>query len=819
MTYPLKFRLPSFRDSNKLRDFLQFYPDVFEFQFNKNTYQKAWESLKLSSRRYLMVNNGQLESVSFLRYGYEQVKGWIGLGNSCHPSKVNIIAQKLAYFGYLNGFNQESMLKAIATWDEPCRPKEAYINTTKEERSNGHSLYLQQELVAYYKAHASDLDAMKAEKTSIIKPHSDRNYVFGATYATIENIEVLALLDVQNERLIADYIKDFPDGRFTLTGSTFRRMYVTHVLTNISELFEQTISKEVSKTSVLGVLGQLFSNTSKTFESVVRELDFRASEIIKLWPGIEKHHLSMLVKFKVILAEQNSEQTTEAKDALYKIAYQLIREHGEGLHACGLMNYFLEDAGFRVLDRNDEFVRSWGAHLFYATTSRVLPKEQQALYLYRIAQLRRDLIPIVDLPGYIDVTLCKKDFPLALSLIETLSSNNMDLATAYLTQHAKYLIPFLKKDTPLAIAYAGQLVVRTESQWSLRSFFSSKDDSYRQAEALASSIPIREGANYFFEKYVNAKAWDKARDLLVARKEAGLPLDSLPTAALTALSEYFGSEALRLTNEGKRYFISNDVPAAESCYRKCLAELKFALALIDSDANRFLLNVQRRMMAELILYDMQSLGKLKLERLNEARAQLMEVEITDCSTEDELYTITYTAVLENMVKCLHEKCLLADTNVIVIAAEKHRTISLDSANKIIDLIDKIILLRTSHKLLSQDRATIASLYFLKAEVISYFELEGDATMNYRHARDLEPNQPFYQLRLAEVLGHSDSKEVEETRAIGGQLLRASGLNAFDYLHWSDERWMPVHDRTYRINMPEPVKLPKTLSSLFGKCGF
>ena len=116
MAIQLRFYLPYFL-SNSIKNALYFYPDDLYYQLSKTQYQREWVKLGQGKGGFLIVQQGQLNRVGWLHYGFEHVKGWLGFNHACQPEKIRMAAQKLAYYGYLKGFNEGPTLDVIHGWD------------------------------------------------------------------------------------------------------------------------------------------------------------------------------------------------------------------------------------------------------------------------------------------------------------------------------------------------------------------------------------------------------------------------------------------------------------------------------------------------------------------------------------------------------------------------------------------------------------------------------------------------------------------------------------------------------------------------------
>lgn len=823
----LTFGLPK-RWADEAKEALYFYPDVLDYHYDLTMYRAEWKKLSQEQGGYLIVENGQLNRVGWLRFAWESVKGWfgfLGFNNHCHPAKIKMAAQKLLYYGYLNEFNQESPLEVMEGWDDACRPDQGYITNSKENRSDQISHLLQQQLVAFYQDNARALQALNTFTDYLPLPHKDHDYIFGNTYAVAGDIISLVHLDVQNEPFIRRIISKLQTGESTLPGSACRRIYINHIFATIREQFEEILRVRSTSSGFMSSVSRLFS-TQRDDCLVLEGLHCKAETTRVLWPELIKNHTDILIKLKLEWAHQLKEGHDKLKrKELYNDAYKII----EGLPDKArvneyLLRYFYDDDSFATLPIHFEVVQAWGEHLFSVVLQTCNTLDTQTRCSYRIAQIRPDIIPLPSLTAFIERCLRVQDYHLTVELIERLSENNMPRAVKFLKDYRQKLYPHMKPNTPLSKAYARELVNDAQNTSTLMSFFSnSTKTNYDIAALLDSTIANHEAAAYFFEKYVHDKQWDMALQLIEVRKQQKLAIDELPIAARKILAHHYWVEGERLWEQGSAIRDDN-FSEAEIDYRQSLRMKETAAFVLDSDNNLHAVNVHLRLLAQCMVDGDEAHHGLSLPRLDEALGYLARIDNTICTQKDEDLGAVYIRTLEHKVHLLHERCLGANRGDYSVQPA-HRERCRQFIAPLIESIDKLIALRAGAFGVGQvdNNYRLSYLHFLKAEIISFFKLNEDDRDHYRKATELEPNQAYYYSRYSVSLSLSNRELSHEMLAKGQQLLAKcpalqDGMSAQEaHLRWLEERWLKQEDKIYNIDMPAPVA--KEQNTFFSRFGF
>lgn len=116
------------------------------------------------------------------------------------------------------------------------------------------------------------------------------------------------------------------------------------------------------------------------------------------------------------------------------------------------------------------------------------------------------------------------------------------------------------------------------------------------------------------------------------------------------------------------------------------------------------------------------------------------------------------------------------------------------------------------------RLKLGKAYFLLADIHEYWSInDPDVNQNYENAMRTVPENPFYVLRVSELIDLGRDERIEI--AVPG--IKRLGYEVEDYLHWFDERWVkkanilfPIKD----IHISPAQEEPSARSSWFGVRG-
>lgn len=118
-------------------------PDVVLFNHTAEEYAAHWATL--SKSKYLWTNGYEIVPTNWFSYALQTVKGWFGYTNHCSTSTVKLALSKLAYYGYLSGFDQQPLHQ---TKHYPLNP--TYLSQASNPRNDQSTDYLQHQLISEY---------------------------------------------------------------------------------------------------------------------------------------------------------------------------------------------------------------------------------------------------------------------------------------------------------------------------------------------------------------------------------------------------------------------------------------------------------------------------------------------------------------------------------------------------------------------------------------------------------------------------------------------------------------------------------------------
>lgn len=166
-----------------------FHPDFIIYDFDKQEYDQFWRQQKAQQNAYLYTDGLQIYPVNAFQYVWQQIKGFFGLENHCHPNKIELTLAKMAYRGYLQGYHSSD----LASFDPPII-SERFMTLVSSPRSRENSSDLQQLLVSYYVTHSAHFPSDK--------PASVDNYAFGKTFAEGNLYHFIPAIDSQSPEMI-----------------------------------------------------------------------------------------------------------------------------------------------------------------------------------------------------------------------------------------------------------------------------------------------------------------------------------------------------------------------------------------------------------------------------------------------------------------------------------------------------------------------------------------------------------------------------------------------------------------------------------------
>lgn len=166
-------------------DYLVYYPDILPFAYNQKQYWNYWSSL--THCKYLYTNGCTIQPTNWFIYTLQTFKGWLGLENHCQPEKVQFHLEKLAYYGYLHGYNQTAM-PTLTHYSLPTD----YMELVCEVRNDKTTSALQQRLITDYNNQIAPYNLY----------YLNPDYPYGKTLEYYQLWEEIPFLDPQNTFLI-----------------------------------------------------------------------------------------------------------------------------------------------------------------------------------------------------------------------------------------------------------------------------------------------------------------------------------------------------------------------------------------------------------------------------------------------------------------------------------------------------------------------------------------------------------------------------------------------------------------------------------------
>lgn len=187
INYRLWNRVPSY-----LHGVMDYYPDVFLYEFNQIQYTRLWRNL--TTAPYIYTNGYELKPVGWWTYIFQSFKGWLGFENNCQPEKVAYNLNKLAYYGYSKRFPQPdfSNLSHIPI------SAEIYSLATQNYQAQT-TARLQNELIkAFFK-----VEPQLGLNYSTLNP----NHRFGESWLNVGAMDLVPMLDPQDDNLILELVQ------------------------------------------------------------------------------------------------------------------------------------------------------------------------------------------------------------------------------------------------------------------------------------------------------------------------------------------------------------------------------------------------------------------------------------------------------------------------------------------------------------------------------------------------------------------------------------------------------------------------------------
>jgi hypothetical protein len=194
---------------------IAYYPDFLPYNKNQQAYRQHWEALSDTSRgRFFFANGITVKRAGFFRFAFESFKGFLGFTNHCSTPCVQLSLRKLAYFGYVHGYNDASLLTQSQKWHADYQLPSHWYASLVKKRSDKLSNDFQEELLNYYGQHRDYFPQLNDGDDYYAPKPIHVNYYFGQCYTHYDLHQYAANIDPQNDTLIQQLIKKSFDIHF-----------------------------------------------------------------------------------------------------------------------------------------------------------------------------------------------------------------------------------------------------------------------------------------------------------------------------------------------------------------------------------------------------------------------------------------------------------------------------------------------------------------------------------------------------------------------------------------------------------------------------
>lgn len=174
-----------------------YLPDFMIYDINAEEYQSFWNGLKNHPIGQLYTDGVHVYKANWFVQLVQQIKGWFGFENRCDPHKVELTLAKIAYQGYLKGFNSQKLpVQLMST---------AFQNLIHSNRTNQHSATLQNLIMSYYITHSDSFPV-----------HVEQAYPFGRSLVEEGFYALFPQLDPQDSTFILQTVEQMTQEGHTL---------------------------------------------------------------------------------------------------------------------------------------------------------------------------------------------------------------------------------------------------------------------------------------------------------------------------------------------------------------------------------------------------------------------------------------------------------------------------------------------------------------------------------------------------------------------------------------------------------------------------
>lgn len=169
-------------------------PDFIIYHFDEVEYQLFWRVIMSTPRHKLYTDGFNVFRVNWFWQMFESFKGWLGFVNHCHPERIEMTLAKIAYAGYLKGFQSKELNESTTQFPVSLR----FIKLINSKRTNETSKELQQLLMEYFINHVTAFPELSDTFRM--------GHPFGQTLINEYLAYLVPSLDPQDSRLIKEAI-------------------------------------------------------------------------------------------------------------------------------------------------------------------------------------------------------------------------------------------------------------------------------------------------------------------------------------------------------------------------------------------------------------------------------------------------------------------------------------------------------------------------------------------------------------------------------------------------------------------------------------
>ncbi|WP_298626388.1 hypothetical protein [uncultured Legionella sp.] len=218
----LRVRLGNHLTKNYREDGTAYHPDFIIYDIDETEYRTFWTNMSTTPRNRLYTDGVQVIQVSWWQSLVQSIKGWLGFENRCASDKIEMTLAKIAYHGYIKGFNSQQ-IKALM----PSLISQRFESLITQPRNNQHSAELQYLLMSYYITRSDEIIPWYSCKPTIS--------AFGQTFNREGQYQLIPSLDPQDNHVISKAINGLHycninlNTKERLKNSSFAQSYANHL--------------------------------------------------------------------------------------------------------------------------------------------------------------------------------------------------------------------------------------------------------------------------------------------------------------------------------------------------------------------------------------------------------------------------------------------------------------------------------------------------------------------------------------------------------------------------------------------------------------